>query len=64
MAFNKCSINGQIYGEILDPRTGEPVEITEVRLREPTVEGIMKTGKQVKFLAEVLVFFLCFYSAL
>ncbi|KAA0188006.1 hypothetical protein HAZT_HAZT002135 [Hyalella azteca] len=29
MAFNKCSINGQTYGEILDPRTGEPVEITE-----------------------------------
>ena len=30
MSFNKCSINAQSYGEILDPRTGEPIEITEV----------------------------------
>ncbi|KAF2356558.1 P-type ATPase subfamily IV [Trinorchestia longiramus] len=29
MVFNKCSINGQSYGELLDPRTGEPFEVTE-----------------------------------
>lgn len=31
MAFNKCSIAGRSFGDIIDPRTGEPVEITEVR---------------------------------
>ncbi|XP_076059333.1 ATPase phospholipid transporting 8B isoform X2 [Oratosquilla oratoria] len=29
MAFNKCSIGGRCYGDVLDPRTGEPIEITE-----------------------------------
>ena len=29
MAFNKCSINGISYGEVMDPRTGELLEITE-----------------------------------
>ncbi|XP_013785389.1 phospholipid-transporting ATPase ID-like [Limulus polyphemus] len=29
MIFNKCSINGRMYGEVLDPATGEPLEITE-----------------------------------
>lgn len=29
MAFNKASINGRPYGEVLDPATGDPVEITE-----------------------------------
>lgn len=31
MTFNKCSINGRAYGDIIDLRTGEVVEITEVR---------------------------------
>ncbi|KAK7069607.1 Phospholipid-transporting ATPase ID, partial [Halocaridina rubra] len=29
MAFNKCSIAGRSYGDIIDPRTGEFLEITE-----------------------------------
>lgn len=29
MAFNKCSIAGHSFGEVIDPRTGEPIEITE-----------------------------------
>uniref|UniRef100_A0A0N7ZAC6 Phospholipid-transporting ATPase n=1 Tax=Scylla olivacea TaxID=85551 RepID=A0A0N7ZAC6_SCYOL len=29
MAFNKCSIAGRSFGEVIDPRTGEPIEITE-----------------------------------
>ncbi|RXG67747.1 Phospholipid-transporting ATPase ID [Armadillidium vulgare] len=29
MTFNKCSIAGRCYGDVLDPRTGEPIEITE-----------------------------------
>lgn len=29
MTFNKCSINGMMYGEVLDEDTGEPLEITE-----------------------------------
>ena len=30
MEFNKCSIAGRSYGDVLNPRTGEPIEITEV----------------------------------
>jgi thiamine biosynthesis lipoprotein ApbE len=30
MTFNKCSIAGKTYGDIIDPKTGEPIEITEV----------------------------------
>lgn len=26
MTFNKCSINGRSYGEVIDPNTGEIVE--------------------------------------
>lgn len=29
MTFNKCSINGICYGDIIDPHTGEMMEITE-----------------------------------
>ncbi|KAK4292264.1 hypothetical protein Pmani_034959 [Petrolisthes manimaculis] len=29
MAFNKCSIAGRSFGDVIDPRTGEPIEITE-----------------------------------
>lgn len=29
MTFNKCSIGGKCYGDLLDDRTMEPVEITE-----------------------------------
>ncbi|XP_039231290.1 phospholipid-transporting ATPase ID isoform X10 [Drosophila yakuba] len=29
MTFNKCSINGRSYGDVIDLRTGELVEITE-----------------------------------
>lgn len=30
MTFNKCSINGRVYGDVIDLRTGEVVELTEV----------------------------------
>lgn len=30
MTFNKCSINGRSYGDIIDLRTGDVVELTEV----------------------------------
>merc|ERR1719341_850114 len=29
MTFNKCSINGRSYGDIIDESTGEPVELDE-----------------------------------
>ncbi|CAD7087029.1 unnamed protein product [Hermetia illucens] len=31
MTFNKCSINGRAYGDVIDLRTGEVVEITDQR---------------------------------
>lgn len=31
MTFNKCSINGRSYGDIIDLSTGEVIEQTEVR---------------------------------
>ncbi|XP_055603469.1 phospholipid-transporting ATPase ID-like isoform X3 [Uranotaenia lowii] len=30
MTFNKCSIGGRSYGDVVDSRTGETVEVTEV----------------------------------
>ena len=30
MTFNKCSINGRAYGDVIDLRTGDIIEITEV----------------------------------
>lgn len=30
MTFNKCSINGRVYGDVIDLRTGEVVELSEV----------------------------------
>lgn len=30
MTFNKCSINGRSYGDVIDLRTGEVVEVSEV----------------------------------
>ncbi|XP_030246128.1 phospholipid-transporting ATPase ID isoform X2 [Drosophila navojoa] len=32
MTFNKCSINGRTYGDVIDLRTGELIEITEQTL--------------------------------
>lgn len=32
MTFNKCSINGRVYGDVIDLRTGEVVELTEVSI--------------------------------
>lgn len=34
MTFNKCSINGRTYGDVIDLRTGEIVEVTEVSRKE------------------------------
>ena len=31
MTFNKCSINGRSYGDVLDEVTGEPYELDEVK---------------------------------
>jgi len=30
MTFNKCTIAGKSYGEVMDPRTGEVIENLEV----------------------------------
>lgn len=30
MTFNKCSINGQSFGDTIDENTGEPIDATEV----------------------------------
>lgn len=32
MTFNKCSIAGRAYGDVIDLRTGEAVELSEVSL--------------------------------
>lgn len=32
MTFNKCSIAGRAYGDVIDLKTGDLVEITEVSL--------------------------------
>merc|ERR550519_1068167 len=29
MTFNKCSINGKCYGDIIDDKTGEPIDVDE-----------------------------------
>jgi hypothetical protein len=31
MTFNKCAIAGRSYGDILDEKTGEPIDVDEVR---------------------------------
>lgn len=36
MTFNKCSIAGVCYGDVVDETTGETIDLTEVRqVREP-----------------------------
>lgn len=40
MTFNKCSIAGRAYGDIIDLKTGDVVEITEV-----SCEGVFKVSK-------------------
>lgn len=32
MTFNKCSINGRSYGDIIDMRTGDVVELSDVSM--------------------------------
>lgn len=32
MTFNKCSINGRTFGEVIDQNTGEIIEQTEVSI--------------------------------
>ena len=31
MTFNKCAIAGRSYGDIIDEKTGEPIDVDEVR---------------------------------
>jgi hypothetical protein len=31
MTFNKCAIGGRSYGDIIDEKTGEPIDVDEVR---------------------------------
>lgn len=33
MTFNKCSIAGRSYGDVIDLKTGEVIELTEVSFR-------------------------------
>lgn len=32
MTFNKCSVNGISYGDVIDLRTGEVIEISDVSI--------------------------------
>lgn len=64
MTFNKCSINGRSYGDVIDLRTGELVEITEVsgelsgfrvqkaNLTSNLVEGMLSCVCRCPFLAQ------------
>ncbi|XP_037937825.1 phospholipid-transporting ATPase ID-like [Teleopsis dalmanni] len=36
MTFNKCSINGRTYGDVIDMRTGEVIEITDKQNNQET----------------------------
>lgn len=40
MTFNKCSINGRAYGDVIDLRTGDIIEITDVSLNSCTLMSI------------------------
>lgn len=46
MTFNKCSIAGRAYGDVIDLKTGDVLEITEVSLvwEAPPKE----TGRKLK----------------
>lgn len=45
MTFNKCSIGGRAYGDIIDLKTGDVVEITEVRLQSFHPHFIQKLSR-------------------
>lgn len=48
MTFNKCSINGRSFGEVIDFATGEVIENTEVKLLYISFE-ITIAGKGIQF---------------
>lgn len=41
MTFNKCCINGQSYGDSVDSRTGELVELADVSDRDHMMPRIL-----------------------
>lgn len=43
MTFNKCSINGRTYGDVIDFRTGEVVEVTDVSFKINISKDILHT---------------------
>ncbi|XP_043864356.1 phospholipid-transporting ATPase ID isoform X2 [Drosophila mojavensis] len=45
MTFNKCSINGRTYGDVIDLRTGELIEITEQTLFQTCNSNNSKSSK-------------------
>ncbi|XP_075154288.1 ATPase phospholipid transporting 8B isoform X2 [Haematobia irritans] len=42
MTFNKCSINGRTYGDIIDYRTGEVIEITDSDTSQSSKKSALK----------------------
>lgn len=63
MTFNKCSINGRAYGDIIDLRTGDVVEVTDVST-DMFFFSFVCIGIFRKFSLHitVLVFFMCLSS--
>jgi hypothetical protein len=43
MTFNKCSIGGRSYGEVIDPQTGEVIETIEVSERNAAISALLLT---------------------
>lgn len=50
MTFNKCSINGRTYGDVIDFRTGEVVEVTDVSFKIKISKDILHTYTYIYFL--------------
>ena len=43
MTFNKCSINGKCYGDIIDDKTGEPIDVDEVKKNSHVMTRLLKS---------------------
>lgn len=61
MTFNKCSINGRTYGDVIDLRTGEIVEVTEVSRKENHFFFVSGIIHHSLLIVVEIVFFIVFY---
>ncbi|XP_055603470.1 phospholipid-transporting ATPase ID-like isoform X4 [Uranotaenia lowii] len=46
MTFNKCSIGGRSYGDVVDSRTGETVEVTEPTYNNTSNKTLLLTAEE------------------